>query len=71
MQNPRREAKLTGYWKVYYKVEKEENSFKSMTVALPYCRRGLKKERRERKGNILLHCVKMLHKQHIIPSEAL
>lgn len=27
MQNPRREAKLTGYWKVYYKVEKAREQF--------------------------------------------
>jgi len=27
MQNPRREAKLTGYWKVYYKVEKARAQF--------------------------------------------
>ena len=28
MQNPRREAKLTGYWKVYYKVEKAREQFR-------------------------------------------
>lgn len=57
MQNPRREAKLTGYWKVYYKVEKAREQFQKYDRCIALLQKRIEeREKGTERKHIALLC---------------